>query len=184
MNLEGRIQKAERAIKPLFESKPASVMLSEIASAARKPLFNSARQREQEIERILTRHTTRSWPGEYLEVRPAALERDSAYPIMLVIGDDPHHRGYLTERASSLVKFCSDAYIEVSPELAEKYKVDDGDAVRVESEFGKLMAPVRVSRVLEGNVVFLPRNFSATRANSLVSRRARVDWVKINKVSG
>ena len=184
MNLEGRIQKAERAIKPLFASKPASVILSEIAAAARKPLFNSMREREQEIDRILAHDTIRPWPGEYLEVRPAVLEKDFAYPIMLVIGDDPHHRGYLTEKASSLVKFCSDAYIELSPELAAKYKVEEGDAVRVESKFGKLMAPVRVSRVLEEDIVFLPRNFSATRANCLVSRKARVDWVRINKVSG
>jgi len=184
MNLEGRIQKAERAVKPQHASKPASVILSEIAAASRKPLFNSAREREQEIERILAHNTINPWPNEYLEVRPTVLDRDPAFPIMLVIGDDPHHRGYLTEKAPSLVKFCGDAYIELSPELAEKYKVDDGDAVRVESKFGKLMAPVRVSRVLEGEVVFLPRNFSVTRANSLVSRKARVDWVRINKVSG
>ncbi len=184
VNLEGRIHAAERAIKPLYESKPASVILSEIAAASRKPLFSSARERADEIERVLAINTARPWPGEYLDVRPAAQEKDSAYPIMLVIGDDPHHRGYLTEKAPSLVKFCADAYIELSPELAEKYKVDDGDAVRVESKFGKLMAPVRISRVLEGDVVFLPRNFSVTRANSLVSRKARVDWVRINKVSG
>ncbi|PWB74736.1 NADH dehydrogenase (quinone) subunit G [candidate division GN15 bacterium] len=184
VNLEGRIQKAERAIKPLYESKPAYAILADIAAAARKPLFSSAREREEEIEKVLACTTVRPWPGDYLDVRPPAIDKDPAYPIMLIIGDDPHHRCYVTEKAASLVKFCSDAYIELSPELAEKFKVEDGDAVRVESKYGKLMAPVKVSRVLEGDVVFLPRNFSVTRANSLVSRKARIDWVRINKVSG
>lgn len=184
VSLEGRVQTAERAIKPVFESKPASVMLAEIATAARKPLFSSNRERDEEIDALLAVNTVCPWPTEFFDVRPAASEKDAAYPIMLVIGDDPHHRGYLTEKAPSLVRFCSDAYIELSPELAEKYKVEDGDAVRVESKYGKLMAPVRVSRVLEGDVAFLPRNFSATRANNLVSCKARVDWIRINKVTG
>jgi NADH-quinone oxidoreductase subunit G len=183
VNLEGRLQKASRAIRPLNESKPAYEMFSEISEAVGKQLFTSKEECDSEINRILALAIPRQWPDQFLEVHPGLPETDSSYPIVLIVGDDPHHRGYWTEKAQSLLNFCGDAYIEISPELAEKHHVDDGDALRVESKYGKMIVPVKVSKYLEGEVVFMPRNFSATKVNALLSRKSRVDRVRINKLS-
>jgi len=83
------------------------------------------------------------------QCKQAALEADPAYPIQMVVGDDPHHRSYFTEKAASLAAFCSDAYAEISPELADSLDVQDGDALRIESKLGKMIAPARVSEHLK-----------------------------------
>ncbi|MFZ1683548.1 MAG: NADH-quinone oxidoreductase subunit NuoG [Candidatus Zixiibacteriota bacterium] len=183
VNLEGRTQTSERGMKPLFESRPAHDAMSAIALAMGKKLFASDADRTTEIQKLLALNTSLPLPSGWQSARQAAVEADPAYPIQMVVGDDPHHRSYFTEKAASLAAFCSDAYAEISPELAESLDVQDGDALRIESKLGKMIAPARVSEHLEGNVVFVPRNFSASRVNALISRTARIDWVRLNKVS-
>ena len=99
-----------------------------------------------------------------------------------MVGDDPHHSGYLTEKAGSLVNFSWEAYIEMSPKLAATHSLKQGDSVRVESKVGKIIVPVRISETIKNDVVFIPRNFSATQVTSLLMRKKRVDRVKISKV--
>ncbi|RKX23064.1 MAG: hypothetical protein DRP45_10885, partial [Candidatus Zixiibacteriota bacterium] len=111
---------------------------------------------------------------------PEEIKRE--YPLGLFVGDDPHHSGHLSEKADSLLNFCAEAYIEMSPDLASRHELAEGDSVRVESEIGKVIVPVRISRHIKNDVVFIPRNFSATRVTSLLMRKKRVDRVKISKV--
>jgi predicted molibdopterin-dependent oxidoreductase YjgC len=96
--------------------------------------------------------------------------------------DDSHHCGHLSEKAPSLANFVGEAYIELSPSVAGEYKLADGDPVRVESESGKLILPVKISNWIKDDTVKIPRNFYATRVTSLLRRKIRVDRVKISKV--
>jgi predicted molibdopterin-dependent oxidoreductase YjgC len=100
----------------------------------------------------------------------------------LFIGDDPHHCGHLTEKANSLVNFCGEAYLELSPALARELGLQEGDSVRVESAIGKVIVPARISAHMRGRVLFAPRNFSATPISSLLMRKRRLDLVRITKV--
>jgi hypothetical protein len=45
-----------------------------------------------------------------------------------------------------------------------------------------VIVPARISDHIENNVVFIPRNFTATHVTSLLMRKRRVDRVKISKV--
>jgi predicted molibdopterin-dependent oxidoreductase YjgC len=98
--------------------------------------------------------------------------------------DDPHHSGHLTEKSPVLAAFAGEAYVEVSPELAAEHKLSEGDQVRVESPNGKIIAPARISELLDNDMVLIPRNFSATPVTSLLMRKTRVDRVKISRVDG
>ena len=74
-------------------------------------------------------------------------------------------------------------YVEISEALAAKLGVSAGESVRIESEVGKINAPVRISETLKTTeAIFVPRNFSATPVTSLLMRKRRVDRVKISKV--
>ena len=146
-------------------------------------LFANDAERDAEIAAILASGNPNQMPAAWFDVKQTNTDADPNYPVQLIVGDDPHHRGDLTEKSPSLASFCGDAYAEISPELAEKLDVQDGDAVRIESKIDKLIAPVRVSQILDGDVVFVPRNFSASRVNALLSRKVRIDWVRLNKVS-
>ncbi len=182
-NLEQRLQRTERAIRPLYESRPAYEAIAAMSLAMGQKLFANDAERDAEIAALIASAGSPALPSTWLEAKQTNTDADPNYPVQLIVGDDPHHRGDLTEKSPSLASFCSDAYAEISSELAEKLDVQDGDAVRVESRVDKLIAPVRISQILEGEVVFVPRNFSATRVNALLSRKMRVDWVRLNKVS-
>jgi len=182
VNLEGRVQPANRALKPRFQSRPGYEIVALIAEQIGDELFESDEQRDREIEKLLEINSPRPLPDKYLEVRPTEEEADEAYPIALFVGDDPHHSGHLTEKANSLFNFCGEAYIEMSPALAAGLDLNEGDSARVESKVGKIIVPVRISTTIANDVVFIPRNFSSTTVTALLMRKKRTDRVKISKV--
>ncbi|MBD3401354.1 NADH-quinone oxidoreductase subunit NuoG [candidate division GN15 bacterium] len=183
VNLEGRTQHAEAAIKPRFHSRPALEIIEQLARAMDKPLFESADERRREVAEVLAAQAVLPWPNDYFEVSFDNAAADSEYTIPVFVGDDPHHAGHLTEKSPSLSNFVSEAYVEMSIELAAKLDVKAGDSVRVESEAGKVIVPVKVSDYLDTDAVFLPRNFSSAQVNSLLMRKKRVNRVKITRVA-
>ncbi len=70
----------------------------------------------------------------------------------------------------------------MSPALATKLDLKEGDSARVESKVGKIIVPVKISATITNEVVFIPRNFSSTTVTALLMRKRRTDWVKISKV--
>ena len=184
VNLEGRVQLAGRALLPRFESKPGYEIAELITEQLGGTLFDSARQRDEQIQKVLEVAESLPLPGQYLEARAMKTEEGGEYPIALHVGDDAHHSGHLTEKSTSLANFCGEAYVEMSPALAESLGLVAGDSARIESEVGKVIAAVRLSRHITNNTVFMPRNFSAAAVNALLMRKRRVDRVKISKVVG
>ncbi len=184
VNLEGRTQLAGRAMPPRFKSKPGYEIADLIGKQLGVDLFESLEQRDDMISKVLAVDSVTALPGTYLEVKTTPDEAGKEYPIALFVGDDAHHSGHLTEKAMSLVNFCSEAYVEMSAALAKRLKLETGDSARIESETGKLIVQVRIVPHMTGDAVFVPRNFSASPVNSLIMRKRRVDWVKISKVVG
>jgi len=183
VNLEGRVQTANKAIEPLHESKPGYEIIEMISDRLGQALFESDEVRKNEIRHLLSLESALSCPDSLVKAVGAQDESDDEYTIPLVIGDDPHHRGNYTEKASSLANFCGEAYVEISPDLAGQYEIKEGDSVRVESRVGKLILPARISDFIDNKIVFIPRNFSSTSVTSLLMRKQRVDMVKISKVA-
>jgi len=183
VNLEGRLQQTEQAIKPRFESRPGYEILDLLAEKFDKKLFTSEENREIEMSQLLKHDRAIDLPDGYVEVKSGEIETDEEFPLPLFICDDPHHSGHLTEKANSLVNFCGEAYIEMSSDLAAKFNLAEGDSVRVESLVGKIVVPLKISEYIDNDVVLIPRNFSSTPVTSLLMRKRRVDRVKISKVA-
>lgn len=182
VNLEGMLQSGKKAVKPINDSKPVYQIIDQLADSFEKELFDSNDSRQKEIDTLIGSDSVIPWPKELLEVNSEAPQMDEKYPYPLFICDDPHHSGHWTEKSSSLLNFCGEAYIEISEELARNLKIETNDSVRVESPTGKIIVTVRVSEHLQGNVVLIPRNFSSTPVTSLFMRKKRVDSVKITKL--
>ncbi len=181
-NLEGRVQRAERAIKPMHQSKTPLEIINLIAERLGGRLFETDQHMQREVSALLALPDQAHAPGEFLAVVPASDENANGSALPLYVCDDPHHSGHLTEKAHSLANFCGEAYVEMSPDLAARLDVTDGTPVRVESEAGKVVVAVRISDHLDNDVVLIPRNFAATAVNGLQLRKRRVDRVKISKV--
>ena len=123
-----------------------------------------------ELRRLLTFDTYRAVAGQiWLEVKAdCRVAADKEYPYALVVGDDPHHRAYLTEKSDSLAEFLRRGLCrDVGRNWPRQLELDDGDSVRIESDNGKVVVPVKISQWMEGDVVFVPRNFAATQINAL-----------------
>lgn len=182
VNLEGRVQAARQAVRLKHQSRPGYAIMEDLAREFSVELFASVADRDHEVTRVLELDTSTDWPAEYLKVAPSVLENIEEYPVPLFACDDHHHRGHLTEKAESLTNFSPEAYVEVSPKMATKYRLNNGDLVRIESEVGKVIVPARISEHLRNDVVLVPRNFSTTPVTSLLMRKKRIDRVKISRV--
>ena len=181
-NLEGKTQKAAQAIKPIGEAKPGYEIIEAIAKALNIKLFDGADQLHSEVKRLLQIDHVIDRPNDFLEVKPVPDVDHGDFEIPLYIIDDPHHSGHLTEKAPSLANFVGEPYIEISPELASKLKLQQGDSVRVESEIGKVILPAKISEHIKNDVVLVPRNFPSKAVTAVMMRKRRVDRVKITKV--
>jgi predicted molibdopterin-dependent oxidoreductase YjgC len=182
VNLEGRYQKFEKALPYKQGIRTGVEILRELAQTMEIPLAMDDKALEAETKRVVD-----AWKREprdnnvFFEVKQPLQVDHADYPYRLLIGNDLHHFGYLSEHCPSLMRFTPESYVELSPNLASKLGVDDGDLVRVESSTGKLVLKVRHSEFFDGEVVFIPNNFSAVEVNSLVSREGG-GWVKIEKL--
>lgn len=182
VNQEGLLQTVSAAVKQLHQSKSPLEIVKCIAEKLETKLFESDEQLNNELEQLLSINDTSILPDEFLEVKYSSEEVEDGFTIPLFIGDDPHHSGYLTQKSNSLNNFRSEAYLELSPELAQKLGIEGGESVRVESPVGKIIVPTKISDYLDNDVVFIPRNFSTTPVNSLLMRKKRIDRVKISRV--
>ena len=182
INQEGLLQSVPAAIKVLHQSKSPFEIVKYLAEKMNAKLFESEEQFQREMEQLLSLKEDSLLPDEFFEVRYEPEDVEGDYPVPLYIGDDPHHSGYLTQKSNSLINFSSEAYVEISPELAGKLGIEDGTSVRVESPVGKIIVPIKISDYLDNDVAFIPRNFSTTPVNSLLMRKKRIDRVKISKV--
>lgn len=182
VNLEGVVQRANGAIRRIGQSRPGHEIMAAVADGFDCKLFESSESADREIAELLSVGQSTALPTEIFEVRPEALETSEDYPVPLIVGDDSHHSGHLTEKAPLLMDFASETYVELSADLAARYDIKEGDSVRIESEAGKIIVPAVISEHIDNNVIFIPRNFSATPVTTLLMRKRRVDWVKLSKV--
>ncbi len=182
VNLEGRTQRAARAVRPVGQAKPGYDIACLIGEALDARPFEDEQQIHNEVRQLLEIDSAVAYPNDFLEVKVDTDGPYGEYDVPLYIIDDYHHSGHLTEKAPSLANFTSEPYIELSPQLASERKIEQGNSVRVESEVGKVILPARISEHTQNNVVLVPRNFSSSHVTALLMRKKRVDRVKISKV--
>jgi NADH-quinone oxidoreductase subunit G len=182
VNLEGRYQKFEEVMPLKKGIKTGIEILRALAEAMESPFDLDDKALESETKEVVD-----SWRREprdcsiFYKVKQSGAVDHADYPYRLLIGNDLHHFGYLTEHCPSLMRFTSEVYLELSPNLAQKLGINDGDLIRVESTTGRLVLKARLSEFFEGEVLFIPNNFSSVDVNGLVSREGG-GWVKIKKL--
>lgn len=182
INLEGRVQTFDRALKRVRHSLPAYEIVNRISAELKVQLYESEAKLSEEVSAILELESPAEIKPELTELRFGQEELNPEYPYPLFVIDELHHLGYLTEKSKSLSAFCGEAFLEISPTVAEKLNAEDGTLIRVESEVGKIVLPVKISEILDNNVVLASRNFSTRPANVLQMRKRRVDRVKLSRV--
>ncbi len=182
INLEGKVQSSYKAVNYIEDSKPVFEIIELFSKKFGNTLFENDSLANEEIRKLIEQNDSVSLPSQLQEVNTGEDKIDEGYDISLFICDDPHHFGHWSEKSPSLVRFCGEAYVEMSPDLAEKFDLKEKDSVRIESPVGKIIVPVKISEHIENNVVLIPRNFAAVPVTSLMMRKKRIDRIKLSRV--
>jgi assimilatory nitrate reductase catalytic subunit len=94
------------------------------------------------------------------------------YPLNLTTGRVLAHyqSGAQTRRVPELMEAAPGPYVELHRDLARRLRIDEGQAVRVTSRRGSVVAPARLSAAIRRDTVFMPFHWpDAARANLLTN---------------
>jgi assimilatory nitrate reductase catalytic subunit len=93
-----------------------------------------------------------------VEHRPVAEDVDEQYPVYLTTGRVLQHyqSGAQTRQVRELVAAQPEPMVEIHPDLAELYELEEGDRVRVTSRRGAAEGRVRITETIRPDTVFMP----------------------------
>lgn len=113
--------------------------------------------------------------------RAPAEVTDKEYPIILTTGRvvSQFLSGNQTRRIGPLNNQCSDPYIEMHPKLAERFQIQNGDIVTVESRRAKANFKALVARTIRPDTVFVPYHWGGKKSINMLTIAAQDPISKI-----
>ncbi|MDI6889534.1 MAG: formate dehydrogenase subunit alpha [Thermodesulfovibrionales bacterium] len=105
--------------------------------------------------------TTRYRPSEELP--------DNEYPFLLSTGRQlfQYHTGSMTRKIDAINKISPEAYIEIHPDDAKQFGINDGKIIKVSSRRGSINIKALISDRPAKGMVFIPFHFKEAAANVL-----------------
>ncbi|MEX1232887.1 MAG: molybdopterin oxidoreductase family protein [Planctomycetaceae bacterium] len=97
---------------------------------------------------------------------PPAEEIDDEFPVILTTGRVVSHflSGTQTRRIGPLVDQYPSPKVEIHPQLARQYGIEEGDWVVVESRRGRCVLPAMVVRTIRPDTVFVPYHWAGAKS--------------------
>jgi formate dehydrogenase alpha subunit len=104
-----------------------------------------------------------------VEYQSTAKITDDEYPLYLTTGRIlyHYHTGTMTMRSQGLNQRLSECFVEISPEDADKYDLQEGCLVEIASRWGKIKAKTKVSANTTNGMLFMPSHFAPAATNKL-----------------
>ncbi len=104
-----------------------------------------------------------------IDYLPPAELPDEEFPLYLTTGRllYQYHTGTMTMKSPGLNAIAPECFVEISPEDAKHYKVQDGSLLRVTSRRGKITAKAKISRQSIPGTLFIPFHYAEAAANKL-----------------
>ena len=122
---------------------------------------------------ILHREQFTSGKGNFhaIEYIPPAEKIDDDYPMYLTTGRllYQYHTGTMTMKTDGLNEIAPECFVEISPQDARKYEMQDGAAVTIDSRRGSIQAKIRISDKAVAGTIFIPFHYGVAAANRLTN---------------
>ena len=80
-----------------------------------------------------------------------------------------YHTGTMSMKSDGLNEIAPECFVEIAPQDARTYDVQDGDAVEIASRRGSIQAVIKVSKKAVSGTVFIPFHYAAAAANRLTN---------------
>jgi assimilatory nitrate reductase catalytic subunit len=109
-----------------------------------------------------------------IEYKGAEEQPDEEFPLIYTTGRVVHHylSGNQTRRIGFLVQQCPEPFVEIHPETAMKYKINDGERVKVVSRRGEGVFPALVVKTIRPDTIFIPYHWGDDKAANLLTNAA------------
>ena len=109
-----------------------------------------------------------------VEHRPPAEDIDAEYPVYLTTGRLLQHyqSGTQTRRVRALREAQPEPFVEVHPDLALAYQLEEGDRIRVVSRRGAAHGLVRITETIRADTVFMPFHWGGAASVNRVTNPA------------
>lgn len=109
-----------------------------------------------------------------IEYKGAQEKPDDEYPLIFTSGRIVHQylSGNQTRRIGFLVQQCPEPFVEIHPETAMKYKINDGERVRVVSRRGSGVFPALVVKTIRPDTIFIPYHWGEDLAANQITNAA------------
>jgi formate dehydrogenase alpha subunit len=104
-----------------------------------------------------------------IEYIPPAEVPDKEYPLFLTTGRllYQYHTGTMSMKSAGLNQKAPECFVEISPQDALKYAVEDGAILRVSSRRGEIEAKAKITDMVADGTLFIPFHYAAAAANKL-----------------
>jgi formate dehydrogenase major subunit len=117
--------------------------------------------------------TTDSGLGQIEGVRhqPPKEVPDDEYPLILTTGrlEEHYNTGTMSRRSPTLNRQHPENFVDIHPNDAERYGIEDGDDVRVSSRRGEITVRARVTDAIKEGSIWTTPHFAAASANRLTN---------------
>ena len=117
--------------------------------------------------------TTESGLGQIEGVRhqPPKEQPDEAYPLILTTGRviEHYNTGTMSRRSETLTRVAPENFVDVHPEDAAEYGIEDGDEVRLKSRRGEIVVKAQVTEDIKRGSVWTTPHFADSAGNYLTN---------------
>ena len=106
-----------------------------------------------------------------IDYAPPAEGTDAEYPMILTTGRilEHFHTGTMTRNSRILDELVPEGFVEIGPNDAKNYNVNDGEVISVSSRRGSIRIKAKITDKPKSNVVFIPFHFYEAAANVLTN---------------
>jgi len=108
---------------------------------------------------------------EGVEHTPPAETPDDEYPLVLTTArlEEHYNTGTMSTRSPTLNRQTPENFVDVHPEDAQRYGIEDGEYVRLKSRRGEITLEAHVTDDTKEGVVWTTPHFAAASANRLTN---------------
>lgn len=109
-----------------------------------------------------------------VEFKGAAEQPNDEYPLIFTTGRIVHQylSGNQTRRIGFLVRQCPEPFVEIHPETALRYKINDGERIKVVSRRGEGVFPALVVKTIRPDTIFVPYHWGEQLAANQLTNAA------------
>ena len=120
---------------------------------------------------------------------PPEDQADEKYPLILMTGRilQHYHTRTMTMRTPGIEEIAGDPFVEINPETAKEYDINEGDFITVTSPRGNVSAKTRFNKGIMETNLFMPFHYGNSGANHLTGGEldpiAKIPPFKVVKVN-